>query len=147
MEVKFCEYLINIGLINKETFSTLILEYHKKHSNENNFINNMTLTLYNFIENLTKEEKNYISSNLIKYYLQFIKNKKYCRLLALYMLYKGKISLIKLKYLYKWKYLILNRQITQKSGIINIISNKKSKKKNIGMNKMSYINLKIIFYL
>ena len=129
MEVKFCEYLINIGLINKETFSTLILEYHKKHTNENNFMDNMTLILNNFIENLTKEEKNYMSSNLIKYYLQFIKNKKYCRLKALYMLYKGKTSLIKLKYLYKWKYLSVNNQINPKNGIINIISTKKSKKR------------------
>ena len=129
MEVKFCEYLINIGLINKETFSTFILEYHKKHSNKTNFIDNMALIINNFIDNLTKEEKNYMSSNLIKYYLQFIKNKKYCRLKALYMLYKGKTSLIKLKYLYKWKYSLLYNQYNQKNGIINIISNKKSKKR------------------
>ena len=110
MEVIFCKYLINIGLINKESFTNLINEYHKNYSNNDNFLDKMTSILSSFIENLSNEEKKYMSSNLVQYYLQFMKNKKLCRLKAIYMLYKGNLSLIKFKYLHKWRVLtIINR--------------------------------------
>ena len=80
MEVNFCEYLIKIGFINKESFSNLILDYHKKYSNNNNdFLDCMALILNNFINNLSQEEKNFMSLNLVKYYLQIMNNKKIYR--------------------------------------------------------------------
>ena len=114
MEVIFCKYLINIGLINKESFTNLINEYHKNYSNNDNFLDKMTSILSSFIENLSTEEKKYMSSNLVQYYLQFIKNKKLCRLKAIYMLYKGNLSLIKFKYLHKWRILTITNRFNEK---------------------------------
>ena len=46
MEVKFCEYLMNIGLINRESFSSIILDYQRTYSNNNNnFLANMIFIL------------------------------------------------------------------------------------------------------
>ena len=104
MEINFCEYLMNIGLINKESFTNLILEYHKTYSNkDNNFAATMESILKNFLENLSEAEKNYMSSKLVELYLQYMKNKKICRLKVIYMIYKGKEALMKYKYLYRWK--------------------------------------------
>ena len=102
MEINFCEYLINIGLINKETFSSLVLEYRKKFSN-NNFSENMKDLLINFLDNLSKEEKNYMSINLVKNYLESLKTKKLDKLKAIYLKLQDKILFKKLKYLSKWK--------------------------------------------
>ena len=118
MEVNFFEYLINIGLINKESFSNIILDYHNKFANNDNFLVNMTSILRNFIDNLSKEEKEYMSSYLVQYYLQFMKNKKLCRLRTIFMLYKGKLSLIKLKYLNRWRFLTISNKSFDKSEII-----------------------------
>ena len=164
MEVNFCEYLINIGFINKESFSNLILQYHKfisnnSNTNNNNFLDNMNHILIDFINNLSQEEKNYMSLNLVKYYLQFIANKKLCRLRALYMLYKGKISLIKIKYLYRWKSLNFKKENNNNNLDANIIEkkhihinnvNKKSKKRKkrneencLEKYKYSFLSMKI----
>ena len=56
MEVKFCEHLINIGFINKESFPNIILDYHKNYSN-NNFSTNMINAYSSYINNLSNEEK------------------------------------------------------------------------------------------
>ena len=133
MEVNFCQYLINIGFINKESFSNLILQYHKDYSQNtnNNFLENMNGILNNFINNLSKEEKNFMSLNLVKYYLQSTTNKKLSRLKSIYMLYKSKISLIKLKYLNKWKSLIKQNNGNNFNLNINklIKLNKKAKRR------------------
>ena len=102
MEINFCEYLINIGLINKETFSSLVLEYRKKFSN-NNFSENMKDLLSDFLDNLSKEEKNYMSTNLIKNYVESLKAKKIDKLKVIYLKLQDKILFKKLKYLSKWK--------------------------------------------
>ena len=102
MEINFYEYLINIGLINKETFSNLILEYHNKFS-DNNFSENMKDLLVNFLDNLSKEEKNYMSINLIKNYLESLKTKKFDKLKSIYFKLEEKLLFKKLKYLSKWK--------------------------------------------
>ena len=47
MEINFFEYLINIGLINKESFSNFVLDYRKKFSKKN-FLENMEDLLSNF---------------------------------------------------------------------------------------------------
>lgn len=160
MEVNFCEYLIKIGFINKESFSNLILDYHKKYSNNNNdFLDCMALILNNFINNLSQEEKNFMSLNLVKYYLQIMNNKKIYRLKAIYNLYKGKISLIKLKYLYRWKLIVLLKTIIDNSeNIYNdnftltnyIHQNRKIKKRNnrnnrndFDKNKNTFLSMKI----
>ena len=158
MEVNFCEYLINIGFINKESFSNLILQYHKFISDASdaniNFLDNMNHILTNFINNLSQEEKNYMSLNLIKYYLQFITNKKLCRLRSLYMLYKGKVSLIKIKYLYRWKSLNFTKENNNNNLDTNLINKKhvnkkvKSRKKRNEENclekfKFNFLSMKI----
>ena len=102
MEVDFCEHLINIGFINKESFSNIILDYHKNYSN-NDFVTNMINTLSSYISNLSNEEKNYMSTNLVGNYLNYINNKKLKSLKAIFSLYKGKILFQKLKYLYRGK--------------------------------------------
>ena len=134
MELNFCEYLINIGFINKKSFSNLILEYQKAYSNNNNFLANMIFILKNFIDNLSQEEKNYMSLNLVQNYLQIIKNKKLLyQLKTIYILYKGKLSLIKLKYLSKWKLIsLLNKSNDENEEFfssVNIKQNKKIKKR------------------
>ena len=90
MEINFCEYLINIGLINKETFSNLILEYHNKFS-DNNFAVNMKDLLINFLDNLSKEEKNYMSINIVKNYLESMKTKKLDKLKSIYFKLEEKL--------------------------------------------------------
>ena len=131
MEINFCEYLMNIGLINKESFSNIILDYHRTYSNNNNnFLANMIFILKNFIENLTQQEKNYMCLNLVQYYLRIINNKKISKLKTLYALYKRKLSIIKLKYLYKWKLIIiLNIHNDKNEDFINL------KKKDIKQKK------------
>ena len=104
MEINFCEYLINIGLINKESFSNLIIDYHKKCPNEN-FINNMKEILLNFLNNLSEEDKKYISNNLAEKYFYTLLDKKIEKLRIIYFIIKEKLSLIKLRYLLKWKLL------------------------------------------
>ena len=107
MEVDFCEHLINIGFINKESFSNIILDYHKNYSN-NDFVTNMINTLSSYISNLSNEEKNYMSTNLVGNYLNYINNKILKSLKAIFSQYKGKILFQKLKYLYRWKINTIN---------------------------------------
>ena len=102
MEINFCEYLINIGLINKESFSNLIIDYHKKSSN-GNFIDNMKDILLNFLNNLSDEDKKTISNNLVEKYFRTLLDKRIEKLKIIYFILKGKLSLIKLRYLLKWK--------------------------------------------
>ena len=106
MEIKFFEYLINIGLINKESFSNLVLNYYNKRSN-NNFEKKMNLLLLNFFDNLTKEEKDYMSINLVKNFLQSEFDKKVNKLKIISMIIKEKISSIKLKSLLEWRIIAL----------------------------------------
>ena len=144
MEVNFCEYLMNIGLINRESFSNIILDYHRTYTNNNNnFLANMIFILKNFIENLSQQEKNYMCLNLVQYYIRIINNKKLSRLKTIYILYKRKLSIIQLKYLYKWKLIILlNINNDNNEDIFNSnkdIKQKKAIKKKIEMNKIKII--------
>ena len=130
MELKFCGYLINIGLINNDSFSNIIIEFRKNHTN-NNFYPNMISTLNRFIKNLSFEEKNYMSINLVKSYL---KNKKKEKLKSIYMLCNEKILLTKLRFLYKWKLItVLNKLYQNNKGnnILNTLENSKSNKYKI----------------
>ena len=102
MEINFCQYLVNIGLINKESFSNLILDYHKK-CYEKNFIETMKDLLLNFLNNLSEEDKNIIVNNLIEKYYHTLVNKKIDKLKIIFLIFKEKLSLIKLRYLLKWK--------------------------------------------
>ena len=122
MEISFCEYLINIGFINKESFSNIIIEYHKKYSNNNNFKDNMTQILNIFIENLSEVEKKYMSLNLVQYYLDYIRNKTISKFKKMCMIFKGRIRLVQLKYFYKLKYFIQSYSATEKkvNGINDI---------------------------
>lgn len=102
MEINFFEYLINIGLINKETFSNFVLDYHKKFSKKN-FVENMEDLLSNFLENLSKEQKSYMSVNLVKNYLDYLNNKKFDKLKKIYQILKEKLFFQKLKYFFYLK--------------------------------------------
>jgi len=147
MEISFCEYLINIGFINKESFSNIILDYHKKYSNNNNFSESMNIILNYFLENITENEKNYMSLNLIQCYFDFIKNKKLSKLKEIYFLYKGILSKIKLKNLLRWKYITQFKNITIDSNVNNDIDNdngninkQRSNKKSNKPKKQKYRN-------
>ena len=102
MEINFFEYLINIGLINKESFSNFVLDYRKKFSKKN-FLENMEDLLSNFFENLSKEEKSYMSVNLVKNYLDNLNNKKFDKLKKIYQILKEKLFFQKLKYFFYLK--------------------------------------------
>ena len=102
MEINFFEYLINIGLINKESFSNFVLDYHKKFSKKN-FVENMEDLLSNFLENLSKEQKSYMSVNLVKNYLDYLNNKKFDKLKKIYQILKEKLLIQKLKYFFYLK--------------------------------------------
>ena len=102
MEINFFEYLINIGLINKESFSNFVLDYRKKFSKKN-FVENMEDLLSNFVENLSKEEKSYMSVNLVKNYLDYLNNKKFDKLKKIYQILKEKLFFQKLKYFFYLK--------------------------------------------
>ena len=102
MEINFFEYLINIGLINKESFSNFVLDYRKKFSKKN-FLENMEDLLSNFFENLSKEEKSYMSVNLVKNYLDYLNNKKFDKLKKIYQILNEKLFFQKLKYFFYLK--------------------------------------------
>ena len=151
MEINFCEYLINIGLINKETFSSLVLEYRKKFSN-NNFSENMKDLLINFLDNLSKEEKNYMSINLVKNYLESLKTKKLDKLKAIYLKLQDKILFKKLKYLSKWKLqshmntneeIETNQDLEKIDDTINKINSRIKRYRNTSNELDSYRTLKL----
>ena len=157
MEVDFCEHLINIGFINKESFSNIILDYHKNYSN-NDFVTNMIKTLSSYISNLSNEEKNYMSTNLVGNYLNYINNKKLKSLKAIFSLYKGKILFQKLKYLYRWKINNINNNNSNgDDGVLNTIKTSRSNKNrfkrsnkrynqneiNVSQDKMNSLPMKI----
>ena len=141
MEVDFCEHLINIGFINKESFSNIILDYHKNYSN-NDFAINMINILSNYIKNLSNEEKNYMSRNLVGNYLNYINNKKLKSLKIIFSLYKGKILFQKLKYLYRWKInTINNNNSNENDEALNTIKTSRSNKNRFKRNnKRSNLN-------
>ena len=145
MEINFCEYLMNIGLINKESFSNIILEYHKNYSN-NNFNSNMINTLNKFIENLSSEEKNYMSNNLVQSYLKFIENNKIKKLKLIYMIYKSKLLQLKLRYIYKWRLItilnIINFSYKNNNNNNNDIKDNKDNKDNNKDNDNFSYNIK-----
>jgi len=136
MEVDFCEHLINIGFINKESFSNIILDYHKNYSN-NNFATNMTNTLSNYINNLSNEEKNYMSANLVGNYLNYLNNKKIKALKTIFNIYKVKVLYQKLKYLYRWKINTINNNNEKENNeaLTTIKASKSNKNKFKRSNK------------
>jgi len=157
MEVDFCEHLINIGFINKESFSNIILDYHKNYSN-NNFATNMTNTLSNYINNLSNEEKNYMSANLVGNYLNYLNNKKIKALKTIFNIYKVKVLYQKLKYLYRWKINTINNNNEKENNeaLTTIKASKSNKNKfkrsnkrynqneiNTSQDKMNCLSMKI----
>jgi len=144
MEIKFFEYLINIGLINKESFSNLVLNYYNKRSN-NNFEHKMNLLLLNFFDNLTKEEKDYMSLNLVKNFLQYELNKKINKLEIVFMIIKEKISTIKLKSLFKLRFFSLMNEYKDIKTIqyYENINNKIKRYRNVPEELDNFMTMKI----
>lgn len=104
MENKFCEFLVNIGLIDLKTSKYLKDINHDvvNAKNKHNFSDSFFISLMHYFNNLTLDQKKYICFNLpLRFILKDEKEKK--QKLALIILKKDlKLKYIKLKYLFTW---------------------------------------------
>ena len=106
MEKIFCGFLSNIGMIDKETFSTF-LQIYKDIFHENKFINIYELSfhiLMTFLNNISNKQKEFLCHNLpIKFYTlrqKLLQSKLRSIIITNQLKYKMTLN----KYLYKWKY-------------------------------------------
>ena len=156
MENNFCDFLINIGLIDLKTSKNLKQINHEiiNAKSEHNFSDCFFISLMHFFNNLTINQKKYMCFNLpLRFLLNIEKEKK--QKMGLIILKKElKEKLYKLKYLCAWIRNIKNQKKViskQQSGgsLINFkisfdeFKNRKKKNKNKSNYKNNNININL----
>ena len=104
MENKFCEFLVNIGIIDIKTSNNLKEINHDiiNSKNVNNFSDSFFISLMHYFSNLTVNQKKYICFNLpLRYLLNKEKEKKQ-KIMSILFKKDLKESFIKLKHLFTW---------------------------------------------
>ena len=154
MEKNFLLYLINIGLIDESSILPLLKSSNKSNNtnNTNNkiFTNSSFYYLMNYFDNLTEEQKKYMSFYIPAKYKLNLDEKKRNKLKSLFIRLKLRQKLIILKNLYLWKrnikifkYNFNSRYISQNNKTSKTIFNKNRNKediypKKIGNNKINH---------
>ena len=156
MENNFCDFLINIGLIDLKTSKNLKQINHEiiNAKSEHNFSDCFFISLMHFFNNLTINQKKYMCFNLpLRFLLNIEKEKK--QKMGLIILKKElKEKLYKLKYLCAWIRNIKNQKKViskQQSGgsLINFkisfdeFINRKKKTENKSNYKNNNININL----
>ena len=104
MENNFCDYLINIGLIDLNTSNNLKKLNHEviNSKKDHNFNDSFFISLMHYFNNLTEEEKKYMCFNLPLRYLQNKEKEKQQKIMTLLLKKEFKIKYLKLKYIFTW---------------------------------------------
>ena len=104
MENNFCDYLINIGLIDLNTSTNLKKLNHEviNSKKDHNFNDSFFISLMHYFNNLTEEEKKYMCFNLPLRYLQNKEKEKQQKIMTLLLKKEFKIKYLKLKYIFSW---------------------------------------------
>ena len=132
MENKFCDYLVNIGLVDIKTGKNLKDVNHDiaKSKNNQNFSDSFFISLMEYLNNLTENQKKYMSLNLPLRFLLNIEKEKKQKLLSLLSKKEKDEKYIKLKYLFAWmknsKIKKTSNPISKETSGISLINNKMS---------------------
>ena len=105
MEKKFCEHLLEIGLIDSKTLSQIITLYNSQKETETNdhqFNKKMTGILLLFFDSLTEMQKKFICFHLPAKFIKLIKFKIKKHLTNIIHKIQLKNKLILMKYLFRW---------------------------------------------
>jgi len=118
MENKFCDYLVNIGLVDIKTGKNLKDINHEivKSKNNQNFSDSFFISLMEYLNNLTENQKKYMSLNLPLRFLLNIEKEKKQKLLSLLSKKEKDEKYIKIKYLFTW---MKNNKIIKESNPIS----------------------------
>ena len=118
MENKFCDYLVNIGLVDLKTSKDLKDVNHdiSKTKNNQNFSDSFFISLMEYLNNLTENQKKYMSLNLPLRFLLNIEKEKKQKLLSLLSKKEKDEKYIKLKHLFIW---MKNNKIKKASNPIS----------------------------
>ena len=101
MEKEFSLYLIKIGLLDESTLSLSIKPSGE--SNDKTFTNSSFYFLMNYFDNLTEEQKKYMSFYIPAKFKIKLKENKLNKIKLLIIQLRLRQKLILLKYLYIWK--------------------------------------------
>ena len=115
MEKIFCDFLSNIGIIDKETLTTF-LQIYNDIFHDNKYINIYQLSfniLMAFLNNITNKQKIFLCENLPMKFFSFRKKLIKDKLRAVLIIIQLKYRIKLLKYFYTWKN--YKRQKTNKS--------------------------------
>ena len=101
MENNFSLYLIRIGLLEESSIKPILKSSNK--SNVKNFTNTSFNFLMNYFDNLTEEQKKYMSFYVPAKYMLNMEEMKRNKLKTIFIQLKIRQNITKLKYLYLWK--------------------------------------------
>ena len=101
MERNFSLYLIRIGLVDESSIKPILKSSNK--SSVKNFTNTSFNFLMNYFDNLTEEQKKYMSFYVPAKYMLNMEEVKRNKLKTIFIQLKLRQNITKLKYLYLWK--------------------------------------------
>ena len=106
MENKFSQFLLKLGLIDKDTYS-IFLQIYKDMKYENRKLNILELSyhiLITFLNNITNKQKSYLSKNLPLKFFEIRQKMIQDKLRSIIITNQLKYKLHLIKYLYTWKF-------------------------------------------